>query len=268
MEPISSGDTYVTPADTPRGWADPIFFNSRWCFYARFARIVFSYRSDCLNGLASDELWIEHSYRVIRAIERSGGNFHVEGLNNLRKVKEPVVVVSNHMSGVENMAYPAIMFPFFPITFVVKQSLTTHPIFGPIMRSRNPIAVGRANPREDLQAVMNDGSRILGEGISIVIFPQATRHVDFIPEKFNSLGAKLARRAKVKVVPAALKTDFWGNGKWLKDFGKVDRSKTIHMAFGEPVDIEGNGSAQHQLCLDFIQTHLNRWRHTACASDC
>ena len=128
------------------------------------------------------------------------------------------------------------------------------------MRSRKPIAVGRVNPKKDFQTVLVEGSRILEEGISIVVFPQATRLVEFIPEKFNSLGIKLARRAGVKVVPAALKTDFWGNGKKFRDFGPIDRSKRIYMAFGEPMTIEGNGSQQHQQCIEFVQSHYDRWK--------
>jgi 1-acyl-sn-glycerol-3-phosphate acyltransferase len=162
----------------------------------------------------------------------------------------------------ETMIFPAIIFPFFPITFVVKEALVKGSTFGPIMRSRKPIAVGRVNPREDFQTVLTEGCKILEGGISIVIFPQATRHVEFVPEKFNSLGIKLARRAGVKVVPAALKTDFWGNSriKSLRDFGPVDRSKRIHIAFGEPMTIEGNGSQQHRQCIKFIQSHLNQWQ--------
>ena len=85
------------------------------------------------------------------------------------------------------------------------------------MRSRNPIVVGRTDPRKDLEAVMNGGVELLKNGISIVIFPQSTRSVEFKPEEFNSLGVKLAKKAGVDVVPIALKTDFWGNGKLIKE---------------------------------------------------
>ena len=61
------------------------------------------------------------------------------------------------------------------------------------------------------------------------------------------------------MVPAALKTDFWGNGKRLRDFGPIDTSKGIHFAFGEPITIEDNGKEQHRLCIEFIQSHLDQW---------
>ena len=73
------------------------------------------------------------------------------------------------------------------------------------MRSRNPIVVGRTDPRKDFETVMNGGAERLKNGISIIIFPQSTRSLDFKPEEFNSLGVKLAKKAGVQVVPVAIK---------------------------------------------------------------
>ncbi len=61
------------------------------------------------------------------------------------------------------------------VTFVVKESLVKHPLFGDVMRSRNPIVVGRTDPRKDFEAVMNEGAEKLSKGISIIIFPQSTQ---------------------------------------------------------------------------------------------
>jgi len=259
MDLIFSGDTYDTPPDFPRGFMNHLFLNTRLGFYLPFFRIVANYRSFCKKKQGSPELWVKHSVMVMKAIERSGGRFHLEGLDNLRKIKEPLVVVSNHMGSMETMTYPALLYPFFPITFVVKRSLQTSSLFGDIMMTHKTIGVKRENPREDFQKVLTDGERLLKEGVSVVIFPQATRETVFQPEKFNSLGIKLARRAKVKVMPVALKTDFWGNGKIIKDFGPISPSKPIHFAFGEPMELEGNGNKQHQQCIDFIKEHTERW---------
>jgi 1-acyl-sn-glycerol-3-phosphate acyltransferase len=127
------------------------------------------------------------------------------------------------------------------------------------MRSRNPIIVGRTDPRKDLEAVMNGGVERLNNGISIVIFPQSTRSVVFKPEEFNSLGVKLAKKAGVDVVPIALKTDFWGNGKLIKEVGPLDHTKHIHIKFGEPIKITGNGKEENQKIIDFIKSSLEEW---------
>jgi 1-acyl-sn-glycerol-3-phosphate acyltransferase len=165
------------------------------------------------------------------------------------------------MSTLETMVLPSIIGPHKELTFVVKESLVKHPLFGDVMRSRNPVVVGRTDPRKDLEAVMNEGSAILKSGTSIVIFPQSTRSVEFKPEEFNSLGVKLAKKAGVVVVPIALKTDFWGNGKLIKELGPLDHNKHIHFRFGEPMTITGNGKEENQKIIDFIKGSLEEWKH-------
>ena len=83
------------------------------------------------------------------------------------------------------------------------------------------------------------------------------KHV--IPE-FNSIGVKLARKAKVPVIPLALKTDAWGEGKLFKDHGKIDSTKRVHFAFGGPLEIQGQGGQEQQQIIDFITGHLQAWR--------
>jgi 1-acyl-sn-glycerol-3-phosphate acyltransferase len=61
------------------------------------------------------------------------------------------------------------------------------------------------------------------------------------------------------VIPAAIKTDFWGNGKLFKEFGPIDRSKPIHMVFGEPMTVEGNGKKEHATIVEFIHSHMMEW---------
>ena len=68
------------------------------------------------------------------------------------------------------------------------------------------------------------------------------RTVTFDPEQFNTIGVKLAQKAKVPIIPLALKTNAWGNGKVLKDFGCIDTSKTVHFAFGEPIEVQAKDS--------------------------
>jgi 1-acyl-sn-glycerol-3-phosphate acyltransferase len=107
--------------------------------------------------------------------------------------------------------------------------------------------------------VLNEGAKKIEQGVSIVIFPQSTRSNDFKPDEFNSLGIKLALKAGVPVVPLALKTDAWGKGKIIKDFGPVDKNKKVFFAFGEPMKIKGRGAEEHQKVIDFIQDNLSQW---------
>jgi 1-acyl-sn-glycerol-3-phosphate acyltransferase len=97
--------------------------------------------------------------------------------------------------------------------------------------------------------------------MSVVIFPQTTRSIEFDPRKFNSLGIKLAKRAGAPVIPFALKTDAWGIGRWLKDFGCIRPQKTVRICFGQLMTINGPGKREHQLVVDFIAAKLAGWEN-------
>jgi 1-acyl-sn-glycerol-3-phosphate acyltransferase len=127
------------------------------------------------------------------------------------------------------------------------------------MRSRNPIAVTRTNPRHDLKVVLEQGRQRLDQGISIIIFPQTTR-APFNPEQFSTIATKLAGRAGVPLIPLALLTDAWGNGRLIKDMGTIDPAKTVRLRFAPPLEVEGRGQQQHQQVLEFISANLDRWQ--------
>ena len=61
------------------------------------------------------------------------------------------------------------------------------------------------------------------------------------------------------VVPIALKTDAWGLGQKYKDFGKIDPSKTVHICFGDPIQIQDNGKEAHEQIVRFISGKLRKW---------
>ena len=61
------------------------------------------------------------------------------------------------------------------------------------------------------------------------------------------------------MMPVALKTDFWGNGKLLRTFGPLDCRKEAHFKFGAPVMPEGNGKEAQEYALEFIQKHVQMW---------
>ena len=163
------------------------------------------------------------------------------------------------MSMLESMVLPGLIASRREVTFVVKKSLTTHPIFGPVMRARGPIAVDRQDPISDFKKVMLDGTESLKNNVSVVIFPQSQRMVKFNPKQFNTLGIKLAKNANVKVVPLAIKTDFWENGTLLKDIGVIHRDLRIYFEFGEPISIDGAGKKEQQMIIDHIHSHLKKW---------
>ena len=252
-------DTYNTSKNHPRALGDRLFFNSRIYFLSKYFGEVFRSRKMALNKTYDTEAWAASSMRIFNFLESCGGRFHLSGLNNINPENGPFVFVSNHMSALETMIFPGIIASKLNATFVVKDTLITYPFFGPIMRATNPIVVSRENTRVDLLRVLTKGEKLLSEGTSVIIFPQSTRYPDLIPETFNSLGVKLASKAKVKVIPIAIKTDFWGNGSIVKDLGPLNRSKPIHIEFGKPIEVSRKGKEENDKIIEFIQDRLKKW---------
>jgi len=254
---LTAQDFYHSP-NQPTSW-----FARRYppiVFYARIAVIIYTASRLAKRGLYTKEQWIKSSVNAVKALESVGGRFEFQNLAVLRQLKSPCVFVGNHMSILETFVLPCLIRPYREVTFVIKESLISYPFFKHVMRSRNPIVVGRANPREDLKTVLKEGQNRLNANISVVIFPQTTRSVSFDPTKFNSLGVKLARRCNVPVVPVALKTDAWGIGSRFKDIGEIRPDKTVHICFGDPLPVQGSGKEEHKIVSDFITNKLDVWR--------
>ncbi len=251
--------SYATPEKGRSTLWDKILRNNRLYFTLKYAGIVFKTRRQAIRGIYDTKAWADSSNFIFRFIEKTGGRFRIEGMDNIAKEDAPVVFIGNHMSTLETMILPGLIAPHREVTFVVKESLVRHPLFGHVMRSRDPIVVGRTDARKDFEIVMNKGTDLLLKGVSVIIFPQSTRSLVFNPEEFNSLGVKLAKKAGVRIVPMAIKTDFWGHGKLIKELGPLDSRKAIHFRFGEPFGITGSGKAENQRIIDFIKASLDEW---------
>lgn len=231
-------------------------------FYYKYLGVVLKQRRAAIKGVYDDEAWARSSLDIFRIAEKCGGRFHITGMENLDKCDGPFVFISNHMGTLETMIFPFLIASRMRVTFVVKESLVRNKIFGPIMRSRNPITVSRTNSRNDLIKVLNEGKELIDSGVSLVIFPQSTRQLEFVPEKFNTLGTKLASKAGVKVIPVAIKTDFWGNGKKIKELGPINKKLPIHMSFGPPIDVEGSGKGAHKAVIKHITNNISLWKES------
>jgi len=228
-------------------------------FYYNLFFIIFWASRIAKRGDYDGRAWIRSSHDVLQEIEKTGVRIEITGIEHVEEHNYPAVIIGNHMSMMETLLLPVMIQPLRDVTYVVKESLLHYPIFKYVMRSRNPVAVGRMNPREDLKVVMKEGVDRLNDGISVIVFPQTTRSQIFDPKQMSSIGVKLAKKADARVIPLALKTDAWQNGRMFKDFGRIDGSKTVHFAFGKPLKVSGRGKEEQQAINDFIMERLSNW---------
>jgi len=228
-------------------------------FYWRLLKVVKFSNGQTKQKIYDRYNWVASSLEILNAVESIGIKVSVKGMHNLSQFDGPAVIIGNHMSTMETLLLPSFIQPVKSVVYVIKKELVDFPLFGPVAAARHPIVVGRSSPREDLKVVLEEGSKNLEIGRSVIIFPQKTRSAIFDPSSFNSLGIKLAKRNNVPFVPLALITDAWGNGKIIKELGRIDTKKQVHFEFGKCVNVQGNGAAEHQIVLNFISEKFQEW---------
>ena len=227
-------------------------------YHLDIMRLVVSAGNDAKKGNLDQTRWMDAAWTALHAVERAGGKVSFRGFNQAADLGMPVVWAANHMSTVETMVLPCAMTPFSPVSIVLKESLLKYPFFGHVLRALKPIEVNRKDPREDLRQVMEQGVARLKSGRSVLIFPQATRSRELSRSRFNTLAVKLARRGGVPLVPVALRTDFAGVGRMVRDVGPVDPSKPVIFSCGKPIDASDQRAA-HAECFAFIEKHFREW---------
>lgn len=256
MNLIDITEKYQSPEITPSwlGRRKP-----GWVFYPKLVSIVWRAARLAKKGKFDPEAWVASSFETFKAFESLGTKIIIENGAAFQNLDSPCVFIGNHMSTLETFLLPCIIQPYRDVLYIVKKNLADFPVFKHIIIARKPIVVGRVNPKEDFQTVIREGVDRLKRNISIIVFPQTTRSLRIDPKSFNSIGIKLAKHAGVPVIPVALKTNAWGIGKKIKEFGEIQPENDIHFAFGDPIPVTGNGREAHQATLKFITEKLRIW---------
>ena len=252
---------YETPpermAPKPRapGWWTTTSFS--WSVFSVFPRCAIS---ENLRMLTTDK-WAHYCFAALRKAEAFGTKVTADGWENRRDYEGPVVYLCNHISTLETILLPFVLLTFGPFNVVVKASLSHLPALERAADHMGLVPIGRTSPREDLMTIFRVGGERIAKGISFLIFAQGRRQPVFERKGWSSIGAKLAEKAGVPVMPIAVKTDIQPtrpNGKgWFKDFGTVDPSKDIRLRCG-PVQ-KGTSREMHAASFDWIKAQLDEW---------
>jgi len=215
-------------------------------------------------GLLSSPRFTGFCFSTVTGAEALGMNVIIEGFENRKAVDGPVLYLSNHMSVTETILLPAIMLSFGPLSYVAKASLARLPFLGKAAAHMGMVPISRVSPREDLVNILRIGTERLNGGESFLIYPQGTRCETFSRKRYSSIGAKLAERAGVPIVPVVVDTRCQPTRKTgifkkaLKDFGPVDTSLDLRVACGPAIPC-GKSKAMHEEAFDWMAGKLESW---------
>ncbi len=251
---VSSHET-LAPKPRRPGWWTTLSFS--WSVFAVFP---FCAIAELFRWLTT-ERWARCCFGTVRKAESFGIRVTADGWENRADHAGPVVYLANHMSTLETIMLPPVLLTYGPFNIFVKASLSRLPFLARAAAHMGLIPLGRKSPREDLMQVFERGVERIRAGHSILIFPQGSRERTFSRRLYSSIGAKLAEKAGVPVVPIALKTDCEptrpGGVGWLKDFGPVDPAKDIRLRCGPP--IFGKARDVHEKVFAWIKAQLDEW---------
>ena len=157
-----------------------------------------------------------------------GIEYRVSGLENLPT--RGCVVVANHQSSWETL-FLATLFP--QVCILLKRELLSIPFFGWALRLLRPIAIDRDNPRAALKQLVEQGAARLGQGNSVLVFPEGTRVESGQAVRFTRGAAQLAIRAGADILCVAHDAGkCWPGRRLLKFPG------TINVAISAPLSSE------------------------------
>ena len=163
----------------------------------------------------------------------------VRGLEHLPSdPRAGAVLLAKHQSTWETFVLPTIM-PH-PLAYVFKKELLSIPFFGWAIGRLDMIHIDRGQRIEAFHKVVQQGRRLLDQGVWVIMFPEGTRIPRGEKGSYQSSGARLAVECGVPVIPIALTSArCWPRKAFIKRPGVVD------ISIGAPID--STGRKPHEL---------------------
>jgi 1-acyl-sn-glycerol-3-phosphate acyltransferase len=160
----------------------------------------------------------------------------VTGMENLPQGKtSPGILLVKHQSTLETFLMPTLM-PH-PLAYVFKRELIYIPFFGWAMGRMDMIHIDRSQRAQAFNKVVEQGKRLLAQGIWVIMFPEGTRIPRGKQGTYKSGGTRLAIATGAPVIPIAVTSaKCWPRKSFLKRPGIVD------VSIGKPIPSEGRGA--------------------------
>jgi 1-acyl-sn-glycerol-3-phosphate acyltransferase len=131
----------------------------------------------------------------------AGVNITVHGKENIRKLPERVVFISNHASYFDI----PILITILPLgcRFVAREDLFRAPFLGWITRNSGHISIERKGTKKTLQTMLKTAEKVKN-GLKVIIFPEGSRSPDGQIAEFKKGTLLLATRGDAHIVPIAI----------------------------------------------------------------
>lgn len=186
--------------------------------------VVIAFLATLLGGFCLPVLWFLKLFRLNKQRQRliyryahwwgrvvlaaTGSKVTVRGAENIPS--GPVVFMANHLSLFDIMLLLGYIAK--PIAFMAKKELAKVPVIRSLMGEVGCLYLDREDVRQAVK-VFRRGAEQVRKGLSMVIFPEGTRSLTGSIGDFKSGSMKLAIKADVPIVPAAI----YGTGDIFKD---------------------------------------------------
>jgi 1-acyl-sn-glycerol-3-phosphate acyltransferase len=162
-----------------------------------------------------------------------GIEVRVTGFENLPLgEKSPAILLVKHQSTLETFLIPTLM-PH-PLAYVFKRELIFVPFFGWAMGRMDMIHIDRRLRARAFNKVVEQGKRLLAQGIWIIMFPEGTRIPRGQKGDYKHGGTRLAVETGAPVIPIAVTSaKVWPRKAFIKRAGLVD------VSIGKPIASQG-----------------------------
>ncbi len=133
------------------------------------------------------------------------------------------ILLLKHQSTFETFLMPTLM-PH-PLAYVFKKELLYVPFFGWAMARMDMIHIDRSRRSEAFNKVVQQGRRLMGQGVWVIMFPEGTRIARGQKGTYKSGGTRLAIETGAPVIPVAVSSaKCWPRKALIKHPGVVDVS--------------------------------------------
>lgn len=162
-----------------------------------------------------------------------GIEVRVTGFENLPLgEKSPAILLVKHQSTLETFLIPTLM-PH-PLAFVFKKELIYVPFFGWAMGRMDMIHIDRSLRAQAFSKVVDQGRRLLAQGVWVIMFPEGTRIPRGQKGVYKHGGTRLACETGAPVIPIAVTSaKVWPRKAFVK------RPGVVEVSIGKPIASQG-----------------------------